>query len=65
MVIRDTTVTAFMTSGGVRCTGMMSGDQAARTFSHYGDRSDYKDWRSLLTLHLIALGNTHKGNKTD
>ena len=46
-------------------TGMMSGDQGARTFSHYGDRSDYEDWHGLLTPHLIALGNTHKGNKTD
>lgn len=33
------------------------------TLSHYGDRSDYKDWSGLLTLHLIALGNTHKGKK--
>ena len=59
MVICDITVTAVMTSGGVRCTGMMSGDQVARTFSHYGDSSDYEDWHGLLTLHLIALGNTH------
>lgn len=33
------------------------------TLSHYGDRSDYKDWSGLLTLHLIALGNTHKEKK--
>lgn len=65
MVVCDIAVTAFMTSGGVRCTGMMSGDQVARTFSHCGDSSDYKDWLGLLTLHLIALGYTHKGNKTD
>ena len=42
----------------------MLGDQVAMTHSHYGDRSDYKDGSGLLTLHLIALGNTHKGKKT-
>lgn len=38
----------------------MLGDEVALMLSHYGDTSDYKDWSGFLTLHLIALGNTHK-----